>query len=66
MFEGVVVNVGAGAGLTVITLEAVIVRPHASVAVHVSVTVPPQGPGAIVCVDVAEPLIKQLPEALLV
>ena len=58
-------KVGAGAGDTVMTLEAVIVLPQASVAVHVSVTVPPQGPGAVVCVDVAEPLIKQLPKALL-
>ena len=41
-------NVGAAAGVTVITLEAVIVLPQASVAVHVSVTVPPQGPGAVV------------------
>ena len=35
--------------------------PHASVAVHVSVTVPPHGPGAAVCVDVAVPLIKHVP-----
>ena len=55
-------NVGAGAGVTVIVLDAVIVLAHASVAVHVSVTVPPHGPGAAVCVDVAVPLIKQLPE----
>ena len=55
------VNVGAAAGVTVIVLEAVIVLPHASVAVHVSVTVPPQGPGAAVCVEVADPLIKQVP-----
>jgi len=59
---GGVVNVGAGAGATVIVLKAAIVLPHASVAVHVSVTVPPHGPGAAVCVDVAVPLIKQLPE----
>ena len=56
-------NVGADAGDTVMTLEAVIVLPQASVAVHVSVTVPPQYPGGVVCVDVTEPLIKQLPEA---
>ena len=60
-----VANVGAGAGDTVMTLDAVIVRPHASVAVQVSVTVPPHAPGAVDCVDVTEPLIKQLPEALL-
>jgi hypothetical protein len=63
ILEGGVVNVGAGAGVTVIILDAVIVLPHASVAVHVSVTVPPQGPGAAVCVDVAVPLIKQVPLA---
>jgi len=45
---GGVVNVGAGAGVTVIVRDAVIVLPHASVAVHVSVTVPPHGPGATV------------------
>jgi hypothetical protein len=56
------VNVGAGAGVTVIVLDAVMLLPHASVAVHVSVTVPPHGPGAAVCVDVAVPLIKQLPD----
>jgi hypothetical protein len=36
--------------------------PHASVAVHVSVIVPPQGPGAAEKVDVFEvPEIKQDP-----
>ena len=55
------VNVGAATGVTVIVLTAVIVLPHASVAFHVSVMVPPQGPGAAVCVDVADPLIKQVP-----
>ena len=53
---------GAGAGVTVIVREAVIVLPHASVTLQVSVTVPPHGPGAAVCVDVADPVIKQLPE----
>ena len=61
IFDGGVVKVGAGAGVTVIVLDAVIVLPHASVALHVSVSVPPHGPGAAVCVDVAVPLIKQLP-----
>ena len=61
ILEGGEVNVGAAAGVTVMVLEAVIVLPHASVAVHVSVTVPPQGPGATVCIDVALPLIKQVP-----
>jgi len=48
IFAGGDVNVGAGAGVTVIVLDAVIVLPHTSVAVHVSVTVPPHGPGATV------------------
>ena len=60
MFAGTVI-VGNAAGVTVMVLEAVIVLPHASVAVHVSVTVPLQGPGAAVCVDVALPLIKHVP-----
>ena len=48
MFAGTVI-VGNAAGLTVMVLDTeVIVLPHASVAVHVSVTVPPQGPGAAV------------------
>jgi hypothetical protein len=55
------VNVGAAAGVIVIVLEAVMVLPQASVAFHVSVTVPPQGPGAAVCVDVADPFIKHVP-----
>ena len=62
IFEGEAVNVGAGAGVTVIVLDAVIVLPHASVAVQVSVRAPPHGPGAAVWVDVAVPLIKQVPE----
>ena len=62
IFAGGDVNVGAGAGVTVIVLDAVIVLPHTSVALHVSVSVPPHGPGAAVCVDVAVPLIKQLPD----
>ena len=62
IFAGGLVNVGAGAGVTVIVLDAVMVLPHASVAVHISVTVPPHGPGAAVCVDVVVPLIKQVPE----
>src|SRR5438094_10244436 len=60
MFAGGDVNVVAGAGLSVIVLGPVIVLPQASVAVHVSVTVPPHGPGAAVCVDVAVPLIKHV------
>ena len=45
------------------TLEAVIVLLHASVYVHVSVIVPPHGPGAAVCVDVTDPLIRHDPLA---
>ena len=66
MSAGGVVNVGAGSGLTVITLVCVIVLLHASVYVHVSVTGPPHGPGNVPSVDVTDPLIKQLPVALLV
>ena len=41
--------------------------PHASVAVHVSVIVPPHGPGAAEKVDVADvPVIKQDPLSPLV
>jgi len=62
MLAGGLVNVGAGAGVTVIVLDALIDLPHTSLADQVSVTVPPHGPGAAVCVDVADPLIKQLPD----
>ena len=57
------VNTGAGAGLTVIVLvTGTSALPHASVAVHVSVIVPPHGPGAAEKVDVADvPVIKQDP-----
>ena len=60
-------NTAAGAGLTVIVLvTGASVLPHASVAVHVSVIVPPQAPGAAENVDVTVPLIRQVPLALLV
>ena len=49
-----------------IVLVCVIVLAHASVNVHVSVTVPPHAPGAAVCVDVTLPLIKHVPLAPLV
>ena len=55
-------KVGAAAGVTVIVLDAVIVLPQASVADQDSVTVPPHAGGAAVCVDVADPLIRQLPD----
>ena len=46
------VNVGSAAGLTVITLlTGARALPHASVAVHVSVTVPPHALGVAVNVD---------------
>ena len=39
-----------------------IALPHGSVAVHVSVTVPPHAPGVAVNVDVLEvPVIKHVP-----
>ena len=50
MLAGAVI-VGAAAGLTVMVLDAVIVLPHASVAVHVSVTVPPHAGGVAPNVD---------------
>lgn len=57
------VIVGKAAGLTVITLDTgASGLPHASVAVHVSVTVPPHGPGVAVNVDGFElPLSKHPP-----
>jgi hypothetical protein len=60
---GGVVNTGSGAGVTVIILVTdTSGLPHASVAVHVSVIVPPHGPGVAEKVDVLDvPLIKQAP-----
>src|SRR6266487_692768 len=57
------VIVGSAAGLTVIVLDTEpIVLKHASVAVHVSVTVPPHAPGVAVNVEVFEvPLIAHPP-----
>ena len=62
MFAGAVI-IGNAAGLTVIVLDTeVIVLPQRSVAVHVSVTVPPQAEGVAEKVDGLEvPLIKQPP-----
>ena len=56
-------NTAAGAGFTVMVLvTGATTLPHASVAVHVSVIVPPQGPGAGDNVDGLEvPLIRQDP-----
>ena len=55
--------VGKAAGLTIMVLETgAIVLPQASVAVHVSVTVPPQGPGVVVNVERFEdPVIRHPP-----
>ena len=46
-------------------LEAVMVLPHTSVALQLSVTVPPQAPEGVCAlkVEVALPLIKQEPIA---
>jgi hypothetical protein len=57
------VIVGNAAGLTVMTLvTGASALPHASVAVQVSVTVPPQAPGVAVNVDGFEvPLSKHPP-----
>lgn len=62
------VIVGNAGGLTVIILETgANALPQASVAVHVSVTVPPQDPGSAEKVEGAEvPLIRQPPESPLV
>jgi hypothetical protein len=54
-------NVVAGAGLTWIVLDAVSTLPQASVAVHDSVTSPPQALGIGPKVEVAVPLMPQLP-----
>ena len=57
------VMVGNAAGVTVIVLvTGASALPHASVAVHVSVIVPPQGPGVTEKVEVAEvPLMRHDP-----
>ena len=54
---------GSAAGVTVIVLDTgAIVLPHASVAVHVSVTVPPHAPGIVLNVDgFEEPVIRHSP-----
>jgi glycine cleavage system regulatory protein len=63
MSAGAVI-VGKAAGLTVIVLDTgARALPHASVAVHVSVTVPPQPPGVAVNVELFEvPDIRQPPD----
>ena len=56
-------NTAGGAGVTVmVRVTGASALPQGSVAVHVSVIVPPQEPGAAEKVDVFEvPLIKQDP-----
>jgi hypothetical protein len=62
------VMVGSGAGVTVMVLETeAMVLPQGSVAVHVSVTVPPQAPGAAEKVEGLEvPVMRQDPLSPLV
>ena len=62
IFAGAVI-VGSAAGLTVIVLDTdAIALPQGSVAVQVSVTVPPHPEGVALNVDVLEvPLIRQDP-----
>src|SRR6187401_3725864 len=65
---GAAANTAAGAGVTVMILvTGASVLPQASVAVQVSVIVPPQAPGAAEKVDVADvPVIKHDPLSPLV
>ena len=57
---------GSAAGVTVIVLDPVMVRLHASVNVQVSVSVPPHPVTVPLLVAVTVPEIRQLPLALLV
>ena len=61
MIGGAAAKTAGAAGSTVIILDCVIVLPHASVNVQLSVTLPPQGPGGALNVDVNDPLIRQAP-----
>ena len=63
IFTGGDVNTAAGAGVTVIVLDTEASGlPHISVAVHVSVIVPPHAPGDALRVDGLDvPLIKHDP-----
>ena len=58
---GAAAKTAGGAGSTVMTLDCVIVLPHASVNVQLSVTVPPHAPGGALKVDVTLPLIRHAP-----
>ena len=59
-------NVAVSAGSIVMILDVVIVLAQESVNVQVSVYEPPQGVCEPVITEVTEPLISQLPLALLV
>ena len=65
---GGAVNTAGGAGVTVmILITGVSTLPQASVAVQVSVIVPPHGPGVAEKVDVLDvPVIRQEPVSPLV
>jgi hypothetical protein len=53
---------GNAADPTVIVREAgVIVLPKGSVAAHVSVTTPTHAPGVVENVEIADPLMRQVP-----
>ena len=54
-------NTAGGAGSTVIVLDWLMVRPHASVNVQLSVTSPPHTPENTLSVDVTLPLIRHIP-----
>ena len=58
--SGAAAKTGIAAGLTVITLDLVMVVPH-TVTVQVSVTLPPQASGMVLKVEVAVPLIRHPP-----
>ena len=61
IFDGAVI-VGNAAGLTVIVRDTdAIVLPHTSVAVQVSVTMPPQALGVAVKVEVFDMLLSSQP-----
>ena len=68
VISGGAVIVGSAAGLTVITLDTgASALPHASVAVHVSVTVPPHAGDAPEIVEGLDvPFIKHPPVPLFV
>ena len=63
---GVIVGNVAGS-MVIVLVTGANGLPHASVAVHVSVTVPPHPPGSAVNVDAFDgPVIKHAPEPLFV